>query len=473
MLRIMSAVTIAAALWFAILTAGMSGNFDFRAFYCAGSAVAQGADPYRTQPLHSCEQKKTDGVYAAFARSTVLPAPQPPYVLTFFAALALLPFGLASKVWVTLLLLCAAGAIVLTARIANVPLAVSTAALWLSLCVTSIYLGELIPVFVCALAGAAYFAQKERWVESGCCAVATLAEPHLGLAVCASVALWAPRARMTILAGALAAGVASALAVGPAIALEYLQRVLPLHALSELGSDAQLSAAVVAHAAGASNAAALRAGTVSFVLATALGVCIAPVLAAMHRDRAFLALTPAAFSLIGGVFLHVTDLAAAVPFTLLLLRYSPQRRGLAAFAFVLLAVPWFALTTPMLLGTVPGCLLAAIAVLFLVRWCSGNNAFALGASLAAGFGAFLLVHVYQVGTAHIAGVPFAAIPKIYPQASWAAFNARYASSSFWAAWVLRAFSWTALGLAAADACMRVAEGPSRVLTARASAKLRV
>jgi hypothetical protein len=451
----------------------MSGNFDFRAFYCAGSAVVQGADPYRTQPLHSCEQKKTDGVYAAFARETVLPAPQPPYVLPFFAALALLPFAVASKVWVTLLLFCAAGAIVLCARIANVSYAVSTASLWLSLGVTSIYLGELIPVFVCALAASAYFAQRQQWTAAGCCALATLAEPHLGLAVCASFALWAPRSRMPVLAGILAAAGLSIITAGPSVAIEYVRYVLPLHALSELGSDAQLSAAVLAHAAGAPDGAALRAGSVSFVLAAVLGIGIAPVLASTYRDRAFLALTPAAFSLIGGVFLHVTDLAAAVPFALLLFHHSSERRGLAAFALVLLAVPWFALTTPMLLGTAPGCMFAAISVLFLVRWCSGNNALALTAACAAGFGAFGLVHAYQLGTAHAASVPHPAIPAIYPQASWAAFNADYASSSFWSGWALRALSWSALLCGAAAACASVAGRPARVPTVKASAKLRV
>lgn len=473
MLRVMSGITIAAALWFAVLTAGMSGNFDFRAFYCAGSAAVHGADPYRTEPLHSCEQYRTDGVYAAFARQTVLPAPQPPYLLPFFEALALLPFGIAAKVWITLLLLCAAGAIVLATRIANVPLAVSAAAFWLSLGITSIYLGESIPLFVCALCAAAYCAQKERWTPAGCCAAATLVEPHLGLAVCASMALWAPRSRTAILGGVAAACAISLVAVGPSVAFEYVQRVLPLHALSELGSDAQLSASVVAHALGATDATALRAGTVSFVLAGALGIVVAPVLASMYRDRAFLVLTPAAFSLIGGVFVHVTDFAAAVPFTLLMLQYAPARRSLPAIALVLLAVPWFALTTPMLLGTIPGCTLAAVVVLFLVRWCSGSNAGALAAAAACAVSGVLLVHAYQAGTAHLARAPFAAIPKMYPQASWAAFNAKYGSSSFWAAWVLRALSWSALILIAAVACKHVAERPSRLLTAQASAKLRV
>ncbi|HET7812876.1 MAG TPA: glycosyltransferase 87 family protein, partial [Candidatus Baltobacteraceae bacterium] len=326
MFRIVSAAVVAAALWFALLTAGMTRNFDFRAFYCGGAAILQRADPYRTQPLHACEQRKTDGAYAAFARETVLPAPQPPYVLGVFALFALLPFGIASKLWAALLFCAAAASIVLVRAIARVPLAAAVAALWLSLCVTSIYLGELIPLFVCALAAAAYCLQKQWWTAAGCFAVATMAEPHLGLAVCASMALWAPRSRNALAIGGIALIAVSAAAVSAPVALEYVQNVLPFHALSEIGSDAQFSAAVLAHKAGASDSAAMRAGTVSFLLAAMLGICIAPSLARIYRERAFLALAPAAFSLIGGVFLHVTDLAAAVPFTLLLLHHEPDRR---------------------------------------------------------------------------------------------------------------------------------------------------
>ena len=98
------------------------------------------------------------------------------------------------------------------------------------------------------------------------------------------------------------------------------------------------------------------------------------------------------------------------------------------FSFTLLAVPWFALTTPMLLGTIPGCTLAAVAVLYLVRWTSGSDAFALAAALVAGAGAFLLVHAYQVGSVHLAGAP-AASPRSIRKRDWAAFNAKYGSAS--------------------------------------------
>ena len=121
------------------------------------------------------------------------------------------------------------------------PLAVARTSLWLSLCITSIYLGELIPVFVCALAATAYCVKKGPVDgQRAVCTVLTLVEPASGgLSVCASMALWAPRSRAAIAIGLSRTGPPyRAQRFSTATALEYIRRIVPLHALSELGSDA-------------------------------------------------------------------------------------------------------------------------------------------------------------------------------------------------------------------------------------------
>jgi len=84
---------------------------DFREFYCGGAAVLQGADPYRVEPLRSCEHRiapaKEEPAWLAE------PAPLPGYSLALFAQFARLDFGLARVLWECLLV----GSLIISARL--------------------------------------------------------------------------------------------------------------------------------------------------------------------------------------------------------------------------------------------------------------------------------------------------------------------------------------------------------------------
>lgn len=449
------AIVLCAALSFTALTAAFATNFDFRAFYCAGTAVRMHANPYHTEPLHTCERTKTDRKFAVFAREVALPAPQPGYDMAVFAAFAALPFAAASKLWTALLAACALAAILLMQRLTRMGFAAVLAAFWLSLCMTSLYLGELIPLSIAAITAAAYFARTERWALAGIAAAASLAEPHIGIPICASLALWAPRARLALgLSVATLAGVSFA-ALGAAQNVEYVTAVLPAHALSELGSDAQLSLSVILHALGIPDTLALRAGSLSYALMSLLGIYLARALALRFRDDALLAAAPAATAVIGGVFMHVTEVAAAIPLALLLLAHVKHGRGYVLGALVLLAIPWWSLVTPMLLSPLTGIAFAAMIVTYLVWINTGRAAPAIACGVAAFAAAAGLVHWYAVtSNAFAAHVLPSRIDAGYPEASWAYENARYLATGVAASWLLRAPTWLAL-LGVAWAAARV------------------
>lgn len=448
----MSAIVLCGCFGFIALTAALSTNFDFRAFYCAGYAVRVHSNPYHTEPLHTCERTRTDATFRAFFDEVALPAPQPAYDIAAFSLFAALPFAAASKLWTALLVACSLASIFLVRRLCGEPLLLVLAAFWLSLCLPSIYLGELVPICVCAIAAGAFFARTSQWSLAGIAAAATLIEPHIGAPVCLSVALWLPRTRLALAlsAGALLAIAIAAVGVQPNI--EYIARVLPAHALSEIGSDAQLSLLAVLHAAGVPAAMAMRAGTALFAAMILAGLVFTGSLARRFDDNAFIVAFPAALAVVGGVFMHVTEMAAALPLALLLLSHAAGARPLLAAVLVLLAVPWWSLATPMLFGTATGILLAGMTIFTLIYACAPENAPRAALWASAIIAVLAIVLRWHDSTAidgALMHVPPALLRAPYPQASWKWFNDAYMATGSVPSWLLRAASWTGLCMALA------------------------
>src|ERR1700686_3842349 len=85
--------------------------YDYRAF--AGAMLGTGGNPYRAEPLRTCEHRR--GLLAGRSDLTLLavPAPLPGYALAPFALLGRLPGGLGAALWLLVSLL--AGAIAVQA----------------------------------------------------------------------------------------------------------------------------------------------------------------------------------------------------------------------------------------------------------------------------------------------------------------------------------------------------------------------
>lgn len=431
-----------------------STNFDFRAFYCAGSALRQHADPYRTEPLHSCEWKGTDKQLAGFARQIIVPAPQPGYDMAAFALLSYVPFTVAARLWALIVVLSCTVTIVAAQRLSGLPISVVTVAFWLSLVLPSIFLGELIPLCVASIAVAALCAQRQQWALAGIFGAAALVEPHVGLPVCLTILWCAPRARLATCLSLLALGTISLMATGFQWNLEYLADVLPAHALSEIGSDAQLSLSVALHWFGVPDRVALRFGTLLYAGLAAAAVYVSRNLSKKFADDSFLITVPAAFAVMGGMFIHVTEAALAVPFLLSIMKHLGPRRSVAAAGIVLLAVPWWSMATPMLFTPSTALAMVAFSITFLAWRLSGEN---VPAALATGAFATLVAAGLVLWHAMLS-VPFTSInppadlfSARYPEASWAWFNTKYMSTGSPPTWFLRALTWLGLLCAAYQA----------------------
>ncbi len=310
---------------------------DFRAFYCAGKAIAQGADPYRTEPLRDCEDLSGKPAFRKYP-AMVIPAPLPGYALALFVPFARLPFGAAAALFALLIVFASAVCVVTAARITAVPPGVMAVLFSFAIGGGSLPFGQLVPVALGAICLAGWFAYRGQWRTAAIAASISTIEPHLGLPVCLALFLWVPRTRWVLGTAALALGALSIAAVGRMANIEYVMHVLPAQALAEAGGDAQYSLTTLLVNAGVGDAAAVRAGAAFYGLMLVLGVVVGGLAARRKRMSALTVFVPPAFAVFGGSYVHINDIAVAIPAALLLA--SNARRVVAAGVPLLVAVPW-------------------------------------------------------------------------------------------------------------------------------------
>jgi hypothetical protein len=165
--------------------------------------------------------------------------------------------------------------------------------------------------------------------------------PHVGLPAFLALFVLVPRARLSI-AAIFLAGVAATIAIaGPQISWEYVSRVLPLQALGEATNPEQYSLTIVAVTLGVSDVAALRLGEFQYAVFAVLSIALAHRLRARFDDPAFVVALPAAFAVIGGPYIHYSDMIAMWPAVLLLATHARGTGRIAAVVLVaVLATPW-------------------------------------------------------------------------------------------------------------------------------------
>src|SRR5271163_2268929 len=315
---------------------------DFNAFYCAGDALRNHADPYRAEPLGSCERRTRPRAFEGGTPGLAMPAPLPPYALATFIPLAFLPFTVAGIVWSLLSL----GALVVTVislrRASGLPVAALTAAFILSDGYVSLCLGQIAPLAIAMLALATMFVAEGRDRLAAIAASLAMIEPHVGLPASLALFILRPRSRLVFAASAIVCGSLSLVVAGAASTLEYFRDVVPAHGLSEVANEKQLSFTYALHRLGVTQALALRAGEMWYLCALVLGVWAARAVSSRHRGRDGLVVAiPSALAVIGGPFVHIAQIPAAMPAALLLYAQSgrAERRALAV-SIALLAVPW-------------------------------------------------------------------------------------------------------------------------------------
>jgi hypothetical protein len=365
---------------------------DFNAFYCAGQTLQRGSDPYRAEPLGSCERAPKPEPLITTGRGLVAPAPLPPYALVPFELLAQLPYVAAALVWTLFEIIAVGVAAAAMRRMTNLPLGALVAAFALGDGYASLCLGQIAPFAVAAIAVAAMLLAEERDELAACAAGVAMLEPHIGLPVCASLFFWRSRTRLPLVGIALLFAATSVAAAGLLTSLEYVRDVLPAHALSEIANEKQFSLTYALHRLRFSDVVALRAGEIWYAAAFVAGIWAAGRLGRRTGNAGALVVIPPALVVLGGPFVHIVQIAAALPAALVLYAASGGRtRRVLGCAIVMLAIPWIQFSN---LGTIFIALAAVTAALLVWAFVDERPLWVtIGACAAVGFlcGAIALV----------------------------------------------------------------------------------
>lgn len=325
---------------------------DFRAFYCAGAAIAHGANPYLIEPLRSCERDAGPPEEPAAFRSIALPAPLPPSSLLAFAPLSIVPFPVAAAVYAVLLIAAMTLALETLAPIVGVSAFILNLVFAPITATVTYFVGQPVPIALLALALAARNVRRQRWgLVAVWLAVATI-EPHVTLPALLALAIVIPAARVAVAAAAGAVVALSVAAVGFPVATAYVLAVLPAHALAN-AYEWQFSLTSVLTSFGVNAGTAIHLGEAMFLAMTAAGIAVASRVRRITGDDAVMVLIPPAFAVCGGVHVHFQQLVVAFPAVLYVMARFPRIRLAAAGGLSLLMIPWNVMGTTLLAGAIP------------------------------------------------------------------------------------------------------------------------
>ncbi|HEY5256904.1 MAG TPA: glycosyltransferase 87 family protein [Candidatus Baltobacteraceae bacterium] len=324
-------------------------GYDFQAFWCGANALLAHANPYLNEPLHACEVAHTSALFLRYPNVTV-PAPIPPYALALFVPLGLLPFALARAIW----WLALAGATIAAGRgihkVTGIAPITALAASALAIAGPAIVQGALSPLPIALTIFAALALMRARWTLATVLLGLGMAEPHMVLPACIAVFLFVPQMRLRLLLVGVGAAALALAAVGPHAALGYLTTVLPAHAISEVNNQGQSSLTVVLYQLGVAAKTALHIASAQYVVLGVFGIWVAGRLSKQRGEVAWLVLVPAGFAVIGGPFIHLDEVAMAVPLACMI--FARRATVPAALVVLLLAIPseavinWVVLAAP-------------------------------------------------------------------------------------------------------------------------------
>ena len=318
-------------------TKGTAFANDYAPMYCVGAIRDQGGNPYLAVNQARCGGR-TDPQIPHSGRDE--PAPIPGYDIALFALLAFLPYVVSAALWIGASLAALLAAAWAVSRMSGVSYPAAFAGFAIIGGFIDLQYGQLPPIAVAAIAVGAYLASRGRPRAAAIVCGCALLEPHIGAPALLAMAVWFPRTRVTVAAVAAVLAVISLATTGLPLNIEYFRHILALQTTAEADDSIQYSLTWLCYWFGIGDVVAARIGSIDYLLTVVLAVAIARRVALAAGCDALAVLIPPALALLGGPYIHIFQMLAAMPAAIVLAMRAPRLGGLAWAAVFLLAVPW-------------------------------------------------------------------------------------------------------------------------------------
>ncbi len=307
---------------------------DFDAFYCGAQILAQGHDPYRYEPLHTCE---THNLTPAVPNA-VVPVPLPPYAIAAFVPLARLAYPRAQFIWWLLLIAAGLAIVWVLAEMTGFSLAFLGAPVLISMVLPSLTVGNLAIVPIALLLLSALAMRRARWTAAAALQTIACVEPHVALPVMLAAGVFVPQMRLRLALGVAAIAALSLAAGHVSLNAEFIAAVAPAHAISEIANAEQYGSSAMLRAAGLTDRTATLVANLQYAAFVLAGLWLVRTLRTRMPES--IVFVPMALAVTGGPFIHVTQIAAAIPLALCVARHSSGWVAWTALAAIAIAIPW-------------------------------------------------------------------------------------------------------------------------------------
>ena len=311
-------------------------HYDFDAFRCAAQSTQSGHDPYLQEPLHACEASV--GADLAAHSPVAIPAPQPPYIQTFFLTLLLIPREAMWVIWSLLSLSAAIFGAILLKKITNYPIYIGLATFSIPLWLPGAEVGAPATFSAVALVLTGWSIKEKKWNIAILGLLIASIQPNLAAPVWLALFLIQPEMRIRIGLSGIALLGLGCFPRGIHAWSEWVTQVLPIHALSEIGGFSQIGTASVLKNIGLESHLSENIAWVQWLLVVGLAIYVAK-RQYNRNEKQWIVFLPMAAAAVGGTFLHVQDAAFAVP---ALLIYSTYKKSIPVYiALIMLSGCWF------------------------------------------------------------------------------------------------------------------------------------
>jgi hypothetical protein len=305
---------------------------DLRAFYCGGSVLLHHSDPYFSSSA-------TDCVHSIKAGAAVMRAPHPPFALSFYALLALLPFKEVAVAYLVLAWLALGASAICLSKLAPIPSSIAALGLVPLLGYDCVSLGQPTPFVVLFIVLSACFLNDARPAVASVFAALTLVFPQIGIPIVAALFVCRRESRVALSISVALLALVGLVVLGLEANVHFVTVSLRAAQLQTIDDSGQYSLPWFLQQVHVSYAAASLIGLIWYLAVLVAGVVWLKLYMPDGRS-ALILLLPPALAALSSTYVHPQHFALALPLAMVCLCWRPRAVVPMLAGTALLLIPW-------------------------------------------------------------------------------------------------------------------------------------